>query len=263
MRILKISRNTFIILLLLGSLALNGAIFAFEIAGTRFAAFWDAATMATEVATLGGANKNLMRANKKLAAKNGRLVVMTSTLQSENGKLKKSQTRLTTENKDLTARNAHLVSSLIARTSALAASKKKWETRKTKINKLTRSVTNRLIRLNLSNIGAMATEAIPIVGIGFIIAATTYEIAESCAVATEMTKIRDIIGTDEEGDEGIVCGMKVPNREELRAKIKRPDSGRLGDEADSPKTKTEIDETLEADTPEAETELPEAQDDGI
>ena len=59
MGLLKIIRNIFIILLLVGSLAFNGAIFALEIAGMSFAAFWDAATMATEVTLLKGANKNL------------------------------------------------------------------------------------------------------------------------------------------------------------------------------------------------------------
>ena len=244
MRLLKIIRNIFIILLLVGSLAFNGAIFALEIAGMSFAAFWDAATMATEVTLLKGANKNL-------TAKNGRLGVVNSTLKSENSKLKKSHARLTKTNKGLITKSGKLATknkdlvtqaSLLAANinnltnansklkgekkqlnSALTQSKDNWKKGQTNIDTLTKSVNKRLVTTTASNIGAMAGEAIPVIGWGVIIAATTYEVTQACKMATEMVEIRKTMEIEGGDDEKKVCGMKVPDHKELLAKVEMPD----------------------------------------
>ena len=230
MRLLKIIRNIFIILLLVGSLAFNGAIFALEIAGMSFAAFWDAATMATEVTLLKGANKNL-------TAKNGRLGVVNSTLKSENSKLKKSQARLTKTNKGLVTQASLLTANISTLTSAnsklkgekkqlnsaLTQSKERWKGGQKRVNTLTKSVNKRLVTTTASNIGAVFGEAIPVIGWGAIIAATTYEVTQACKMATEMVEIRKTMEIEGGDDEKKVCGMKVPDHTELWAKVEMPD----------------------------------------
>ena len=162
---------------------------------------------------------------------------MNSTLKSENSKLKKSQARLTKTNKGLVTQASLLTANISTLTSAnsklkgekkklnsaLTQSKERWKGGQASIDKLTRSVNKRLVTTTASNMGAMAGEAIPWIGIGAIIAATTYELTQACAMATEMVEIRKTMGLGDGDDEKKVCGIKLPDHKELLAKVEMPD----------------------------------------
>lgn len=69
------------------------------------------------------------------------------------------------------------------------------------------------------NIGSMAGEALPVIGIGVIVAATAWELTDACAMMGEMRALDAAFNPDDPMTDDEVCGMKVPTREELWQKI--------------------------------------------
>jgi hypothetical protein len=80
-------------------------------------------------------------------------------------------------------------------------------------------VTRRLTVATTRNVTSMAGEALPVVGIGVIAAATAWEIHDACELLREMGELeRAFAGTAPSEDE--VCGQEVPTRAELWAQVK-------------------------------------------
>jgi hypothetical protein len=77
-------------------------------------------------------------------------------------------------------------------------------------------------RIAATNVASMPGEAIPIWGVGVIVASVALEIEGTCEIMTEMHELQvsvdPSLGNDPELTE--VCGMKVPSRAELLSKVK-------------------------------------------
>ena len=69
------------------------------------------------------------------------------------------------------------------------------------------------------NIASMGGEALPVIGIGVIVAATAWELTDACAMMGEMRALDAAFNPDDPVTDDEVCGMKVPTREELWQKI--------------------------------------------
>lgn len=83
----------------------------------------------------------------------------------------------------------------------------------------TRRVTRRLTVATTRNVTSMAGEALPVVGIGVVAAATAWEVHDACELMREMGELeRAFAGTEPSKDE--VCGQQVPTRAELWAMVK-------------------------------------------
>jgi hypothetical protein len=80
-------------------------------------------------------------------------------------------------------------------------------------------VTRRLTVATTRNVTSMAGEALPVVGIGVVAAATAWEVHDACELMREIGELeRAFAGTAPSEDE--VCGQQVPTRAELWATVK-------------------------------------------
>lgn len=70
------------------------------------------------------------------------------------------------------------------------------------------------------NVASMAGEALPVIGIGVIAAATAWELADACAMMGEMRALDAAFNPDDPVREDEVCGMEVPTRAELWEKVR-------------------------------------------
>lgn len=70
------------------------------------------------------------------------------------------------------------------------------------------------------NLASMAGEALPVIGVGVIVAATAWELSDACAMMGEMRALDAAFNPDDPETDDEVCGMKPPTRAELWASIK-------------------------------------------
>lgn len=70
------------------------------------------------------------------------------------------------------------------------------------------------------NIASMPGEALPVIGVGVIAAATAWELSDACAMMGEMRALDAAFNPDDPVTPDEVCGMKVPTRAELWQMIK-------------------------------------------
>lgn len=70
------------------------------------------------------------------------------------------------------------------------------------------------------NVASMAGEALPVIGVGVIVAATAWELTDACALMGEMRALDAAFNPDDPVTDDEICGMKVPTRDELWAGIK-------------------------------------------
>ena len=72
------------------------------------------------------------------------------------------------------------------------------------------------------NIGSMFGEAIPFVGIGVIVAATTWEIKDSCDTMKDLHELDVAFNPSNAAQDGAqeVCGMAVPSKAEVGRMVK-------------------------------------------
>lgn len=70
------------------------------------------------------------------------------------------------------------------------------------------------------NIASTAGEALPIVGVGVIVAATAWELNDACQLVKEMRELDSAFNPDNLIGEDEICGIKPPTREEVWHAIK-------------------------------------------
>ena len=70
------------------------------------------------------------------------------------------------------------------------------------------------------NLGSMAAEALPAVGIGVIAAATAWELHDACQLMGEMRALDAAFNPDDPVTEDDICGITPPTRDQLWAAIK-------------------------------------------
>lgn len=70
------------------------------------------------------------------------------------------------------------------------------------------------------NLASMAGEALPMIGVGVIVAATAWELSDACALMGEMRALDAAFNPNDPVTDDEICGMKPPTRAELWASIK-------------------------------------------
>lgn len=91
---------------------------------------------------------------------------------------------------------------------------------KSRADSLLSKAKNRLKRVTAANVGAMAGEAVPIYGIAIVVAATTYEITETCLAMKEMDQFMvDLNIEPNEEETKKVCGQKLPTKQDLFSSV--------------------------------------------
>jgi hypothetical protein len=71
------------------------------------------------------------------------------------------------------------------------------------------------------NIASTLGEALPVFGIAIIVAATAWELHDSCALMGEMRELDSAFNPDDPIDDAEVCGMKVPSATEIWQKVRQ------------------------------------------
>lgn len=82
-------------------------------------------------------------------------------------------------------------------------------------------VTRRVTTASARNVGSTFAEALPVVGIGVIAAATAWELHDACALLGEVRELDVALNPDRAvpPEAAQVCGMKAPSRDEIWAAV--------------------------------------------
>ena len=70
------------------------------------------------------------------------------------------------------------------------------------------------------NIGSMVGEALPVVGVGVIVAATAWELSDACALMGDMRELDAAFNPDDPVTDDEICGLKPLTSAEIWASIK-------------------------------------------
>ncbi|MDS9467089.1 hypothetical protein RGQ15_05805 [Paracoccus sp. MBLB3053] len=70
------------------------------------------------------------------------------------------------------------------------------------------------------NVGSTFGEALPVIGVGVIAAATAWELHDACALMQEMRELDAAFNPDEPVTEDEVCGISPPSRDEVWQAVK-------------------------------------------
>jgi cell division protein FtsB len=90
------------------------------------------------------------------------------------------------------------------------------------VNTKIQRIRTRTRQTALSNFAAMGGEALPVIGIGVIVAATAYELNMSCENMRDLYELQIELDPSfaNSEDRDMVCGLQVPTRDELWQSIK-------------------------------------------
>lgn len=83
---------------------------------------------------------------------------------------------------------------------------------------------HRVMFASSRNVASVFAEALPFVGVGVVVAATAWEIKDSCEMMKDLHELDVAFNPESEFDGTEVCGMEVPNRAEVWQAIRESPS---------------------------------------
>lgn len=178
--------TTVIALIFVGSLLVNATMLTWQAGALAIGGMFASATGISAVAN------SLKHGNDVLKKKHGKLVAEADGLKRRNGKL-------VAEMDGLKARNL---------------------TKNKAVEKITSRIAARTTRSATLNVAAIPAEAIPVVGIGAVLAVTTWELTEACGIMRDMKELNIVLGSAEPVSDDAVCGMEPPTRKQVWDTVK-------------------------------------------
>lgn len=88
------------------------------------------------------------------------------------------------------------------------------------VSETAEKVSRRVTASTTRNISSMAAEALPWIGIGVVVTATTWEVKDACELMKDLHELDVAFNPENAIDEREVCGMQVPTRDELWRSVK-------------------------------------------
>jgi hypothetical protein len=90
------------------------------------------------------------------------------------------------------------------------------------VEETTQRVTKRTTAGATRNVAATFGEAIPVIGVGVVVAATAWELKDACDTMKDLHELEVALDPTKASDASVqeVCGMKVPSKEEIWEKVK-------------------------------------------
>ncbi|WP_296763400.1 hypothetical protein [Sediminimonas sp.] len=80
------------------------------------------------------------------------------------------------------------------------------------VTRTSQRIAKRVSVTSARNVASIAGEALPVVGVGVIVAGTAWEINEACQTMQDLDQLDRSFNTDTTIDTGKVCGIEVPDR---------------------------------------------------
>ncbi len=189
----------------------------------------DVANRDRQIAELTDERTRLRRSNGNLAASNRQMRSSNDRLIATGARQREVSARLLQSSQDNVAANRQLrqeLASVRARPAVVAVTDdvvyRGRRMRLTAAVSDTRDrVTRRVTRSSAQNIGSMAGESIPFWGIAIVVAATSWELADSCNLMTDLYELDVAMNPENAIDTTEVCGLRVPTKEELWAQVRK------------------------------------------
>ncbi|MYM62978.1 hypothetical protein [Pseudomaricurvus sp. HS19] len=90
-----------------------------------------------------------------------------------------------------------------------------------KTRKVSNNISKRAVRAVSANVASIPAEAIPFVGVAFIVGVTAMDVKFACDTMTDLDELSSMMdGEDLAGDRAKVCGTVVPTADEIVEKLK-------------------------------------------
>jgi hypothetical protein len=90
------------------------------------------------------------------------------------------------------------------------------------VEQTTQRVTKRTAAGATRNVAATFGEAVPVIGVGVVVAATAWELKDACDTMKDLHELEVALNPEKANDASVqeVCGLRVPSKEEIWAKVK-------------------------------------------
>jgi hypothetical protein len=90
------------------------------------------------------------------------------------------------------------------------------------VEETTQRVTKRTAAGATRNVAATFGEAVPVIGVGVVVAATAWELKDACDTMKDLHELEVALDPAKANDASVqeVCGLRVPSKEELWVKVK-------------------------------------------
>ena len=88
------------------------------------------------------------------------------------------------------------------------------------VQETTETVSTRLVKATARSTSSVFAESIPYVGIGVIVAVTALELKDACDTMKDLHALDVAFNPEAANDEGEVCGMRVPTKNEILDKVR-------------------------------------------
>ncbi|AUJ63891.1 hypothetical protein B9057_06005 [Aestuarium zhoushanense] len=212
------------------SLLLNGALLLFE--GVYTAA-------AGALSALSGVRSVIVRQADEIADLNSQLIVERQTRRELRSEISEMTAELATERvatarlrRELASNTADLATSrviqrelrdqVVSMSEQIAATAIARRQTREMISATVGRVGTRMQRGAGRSIASMPGQALPYVGATIVVAATAVEVADMCATMVDMVELQKLFDPDfvENEDQLTVCGLDVPDRQEIITAIK-------------------------------------------
>ncbi|PZQ99704.1 MAG: hypothetical protein DI533_03350 [Cereibacter sphaeroides] len=199
---LGVLRRSFVVVLLVGLIALNIASLTIPAVAQAMSAAITAVTKAPTVYS---------KLSQKAIASNKLLLKATGEMSSATGKLTKKEAAL-----------AKVTAEAVVLRGQLNSANGKLGKMQTKVSSVTKRVRERVARDASRNLGSIYGEALPYVGVGVIVGVTVWELSDACGTMNDMVTLeKETLGREDSSEDAQkVCGYKVPTRAEVWAAIK-------------------------------------------
>ena len=102
-----------------------------------------------------------------------------------------------------------------------------------KARKVSQRIAGRTVRNVTINVASVTEQAMPYLGAAVVVAVTAMDVKHGCDTVRDVNEMLRILEVDStEGDEGEVCGIKVPSVDEVLESIKQNIGGTVDDAQD-------------------------------
>ena len=237
-RIMKWIIRIVAVLLVVGSLSLTAGVLMFSsmafLVSNAIEAVSGAKTVYSELTTktkvqegkittlsndLTDKNKKLKVANNKITKQSNKIIKLGGKVKNLESSIAKKFALLKVRNNELKVANGTIDGLTHLSGAKLVKYRGNIKPAFDAISDTSNRIFNRAVIRAGRNVGSVAGQAIPYIGIAALVIATGWDLQDSCETVTDIQELQKAFG-EEPNDKNKVCGLEVPSKEEVWQSVK-------------------------------------------
>ncbi|MCA8835380.1 MAG: hypothetical protein K8953_09880 [Proteobacteria bacterium] len=164
-------------------------------------------------------NKKLKTANNKITKQSDEIIKLGGKVKNLESNIAKKFALLKVRNDELKVANGTIDGLTRLSGAKLVKDRGNIKPALEAISDTSNRIFNRSVIRAGRNVGSLAGQAIPYVGIAALVIATGWDLQDSCDTVTDIQELQKAFG-EKPNDKNKVCGLEVPSKEELWQSVK-------------------------------------------